>query len=78
MGEWHIAAFINDHRLVAGDLTLQTEGPLLFTGLDQCVAQGKPVVMKPTERFVLSGGHSHPEGICVLPVPLLPTAMMVS
>jgi hypothetical protein len=50
MGEWHIAAFINDHRLVAGDLTLQTEGPLLFTGLDQCVAQGKPVVTKPTER----------------------------
>src|SRR5215212_8043395 len=75
--ERHIAKFINDQQLVAGQLALQAAQSLLVPGLDQLVGQAA-AVMNPTDSPFWHAARPSPSARWVLPVPLLPSAMMFS
>ena len=61
LGERHIAEFVDDQQLVAGELALQAQQPLLVAGLDQLVDQGGRGGEADREAL-LAGGQSQPEG----------------
>ena len=75
--ERHIAEFVDDQQLVAGELTLKAQQTFFIARFVQLVDQGGRSGEADRETL-LAGGQTEPEGHVVLPVPLLPTAMMFS
>ena len=61
LGERHVAEFVDDQQLVAGELALQAQQPLLVAGLDQLVDQGGGGGEADREAL-LAGGQPQAEG----------------
>jgi hypothetical protein len=61
LGERHVAKFVDDQQLVAGDLALQAQQPLLVASLDQFVDQGGGGGEADREAL-LAGGQPQAEG----------------
>src|SRR6516165_10392514 len=73
----YIAELVDDQQLVGRQLALETEQSLLVPGLDQLVDhRGRGG--EADRQALLTGRQPQPEAMCVLPVPLLPTAIAFS